>query len=84
MKSITQTLVDPFEVAPGRVTGATGVVATASARLLSPDEVTEWFKQLGGIEQIAFLREVRQPMPWIPDPRDRRWRARGWTDEVLD
>jgi hypothetical protein len=74
MASPTPTLVDPFEVAAPR------------GRLPSIDQITEWFDraELAQVD-IAFrmgpVEEYSEPPPWTPEPVDRRWRARGWTDD---
>ncbi|HEY8039715.1 MAG TPA: hypothetical protein VIF15_07970 [Polyangiaceae bacterium] len=71
MMSATPTLLDPFEVAG---------VAGPRPRLPSFDQLTEWFDRttLGFLEMIE---ESNEPPPWTPEPVDRRWRARGWTDD---
>jgi hypothetical protein len=74
MRSATPTLLDPFEVGAPR------------ARLPSIDQITEWFDRAElALLDVAFgigeVEEYNEPPPWTPEPVDRRWRARGWTDE---
>jgi hypothetical protein len=67
------TLLDPFEIGAPR------------ARLPSIDQITEWFDraELATLD-VAWgfveVEEYNEPPPWTPEPVDRRWRARGWTD----
>jgi hypothetical protein len=76
MMSETRTLLDPFEVAGG-----------ARPRLPSlsvPDQPTEWFDRgaLGfSLSDVALMEELSEVPPWTPEPVDRRWRARGWTND---
>lgn len=66
MMSHTPTLLDPFEIA--------GIA-------------TEWFNRATlplfdlQVEAARDVEELRESPPWTPEPVDRRWRARGWTDE---
>lgn len=74
MTSATPTLLDPFEITAPR------------PRLPSIDELTEWFDraELAVIDvtfQLGPVEEYSEPPPWTPEPVDRRWRARGWTDD---
>ncbi len=74
MTSATPTLLDPFEITAPR------------PRLPSIDEPTEWFDraELAVIDvtfQLGAVEEYSEPPPWTPEPVDRRWRARGWTDD---
>jgi hypothetical protein len=73
MRSATRTLLDPFEIGAPR------------ARLPSIEELTEWFDRaelalLDVTFGIGEVEEYSEPPPWTPEPIDRRWRARGWTD----
>ena len=76
MMSRTRTLLDPFEVSG---------VARIGGRMPSfVDQATEWFDRasLPLIDLIAcVVEEISESPPWTPEPVDRRWRARGWTDE---
>jgi hypothetical protein len=76
MTSHTPTLLDPFEVAGG---------AGPRARMPSfVDQATEWFDRasLPLFELVSrVVEEITESPPWTPEPVDRRWRARGWTDE---
>lgn len=75
MTSATPTLLDPFEICAPR------------PRLPSIDQATEWFDraELALIDDVTFavgpVEEYSEPPPWTPEPVDRRWRARGWTDD---
>ena len=33
------------------------------------------------ISHAALVSEHNEAPPWTPEPIDRRWRARGWTDD---
>jgi hypothetical protein len=44
------------------------------------DEITVPFS----ISHAAIVEESSESPPWTPEPVDRRWRARGWTDSVLE
>ena len=77
MMSHTRTLLDPFEVA-----------ATSLPRPRLPslaEQVTEWFDRATlpflDLHVAGVVEELRESPPWTPEPVDRRWRARGWTDE---
>jgi hypothetical protein len=76
MTSVTPTLLDPFEVA-----------GTGEPRARMPsfvDQATEWFDRasLPLFELLScVVEEITESPPWTPEPVDRRWRARGWTDE---
>jgi hypothetical protein len=86
MMSLTPTLLDPFEVAGGM---------SPRPRLPSLMDPTEWFDRsslpLGRASRpslplldlsTAFeVEESNEAPPWTPEPVDRRWRARGWTDD---
>jgi hypothetical protein len=76
MLSLTPTLLDPFEVAGG---------AGPRPRLPSLHDVTEWFDRaslpLLDLVTAFALEESNEVPPWTPEPVDRRWRARGWTDD---
>jgi hypothetical protein len=67
MMSHTPTLLDPYEVA----------TAVARAPLPSLLEPTEWFDRAA----LFIVEESNEVPPWTPEPVDRRWRARGWTDD---
>ncbi len=76
MTSLTPTLLDPYEVSG----------AAVRPRLPSlVEQPTEWFDRA----TLPFLdvffacdvEELHESPPWTPEPVDRRWRARGWTDE---
>jgi hypothetical protein len=75
MVSHTPTLLDPFEVA--------GISRQPS--LVEQGAVTEWFDRatlpLFDPRVAQDVEELRESPPWTPEPVDRRWRARGWTDE---
>jgi len=81
MMSATRTLLDPFEVA--------GVARPRLPSLAPLDqEATEWFDRgalgfsLSDVAlDVALLEEHSEAPPWTPEPIDRRWRARGWTDD---
>jgi hypothetical protein len=75
MVSNTPTLLDPFEVA-GR-----GPVRPRLPSLL--DQATEWFDRtsLDFLDMPLTVEEYSESPPWTPEPVDRRWRARGWTEE---
>jgi hypothetical protein len=76
MMSDTRTLLDPFEVA--------GVARPRLASLITTEQPTEWFDRgaLGfSISHVALMEEHSEAPPWTPEPVDRRWRARGWTDD---
>jgi hypothetical protein len=79
MMSHRPTLLDPFEVLdPYEVADG----SRPRIRLVSlVEEVTEWFDRASILEELALLEELNQPPPWTPEPVDRRWRARGWTDD---
>jgi hypothetical protein len=76
MMSLTRTLLDPHEVA-----------SRASYRPCLPTLVdeTEWFDRslLPQVDLVTActVEESNEPPPWTPEPVDRRWRARGWTDD---
>ncbi len=76
MMSATRTLLDPFEIA--------GRPRATLPSLSSLDQPTEWFDR-GAIEfrisHAALVEEHNEAPPWTPEPVDRRWRARGWTDD---
>jgi hypothetical protein len=79
MVSLTPTLLDPFEVAgcsPPR---------SRLPSLLDQSTVTEWFDRATlppfDLRATRDVEELRESPPWTPEPIDRRWRARGWTDE---
>lgn len=67
MVSNTPTLLDPFEVAAGGP-------RSPFPSLLEP---TEWFDRA----TLFIVEESNEVPPWTPEPVDRRWRARGWTDD---
>ncbi len=76
MQSATATLLDPFEIA--------GISRPTLPSLVGPDQATEWFDRgaLGfSISHAALVSEHNEAPPWTPEPIDRRWRARGWTDD---
>jgi hypothetical protein len=76
MTSATPTLLDPFEVS--------GVARPRLPSLASVDPPTEWFDRgaLGfSLADVALVEELSEAPPWTPEPVDRRWRARGWTDD---
>ena len=76
MVSHTRTLLDPFEIA------GMGPPRPRSPSLI--DQVTEWFDRasLPFLDAaVAAVQEFNESPPWTPEPVDRRWRARGWTDE---
>ncbi len=85
MMSLTPTLLDPFEVAGGarpRPRLPSFMDAQASS------QATEWFDRatLPMLDMLdlgeAFLvEESNEVPPWTPEPVDRRWRARGWTND---
>ena len=85
MMSATRTLLDPFEVAGvGRATLPTLPNLANLANLAGVDEATEWFDRgaLGfSISHVALMEELTEAPPWTPEPVDRRWRARGWTND---
>jgi hypothetical protein len=76
MTSLTPTLLDPFEVAGGGV---------PRGRLPSfVDQATEWFDRasLPLFELVSrVVEEITESPPWTPEPVDRRWRARGWSND---
>jgi hypothetical protein len=84
MMSLTPTLLDPFEVSGG---------ARPRPRLPSfmdpqaSSQATEWFDRtsLPPMFDLAtpdfLVEESNEVPPWTPEPVDRRWRARGWTDD---
>jgi hypothetical protein len=76
MMSLTPTLLDPFEVAGG---------AGPRKRLPSLMDPTEWFDRSSlpcfDLVSAFDVEESNEPPPWTPEPVDRRWRARGWTDD---
>jgi hypothetical protein len=79
MTSATPTLLDPFEVS-----GAARPRLPSAASLTGVDPPTEWFDRgaLGfALADVALVEELREVPPWTPEPVDRRWRARGWTDD---
>jgi hypothetical protein len=57
--------------------------------LLDPFEIagiaTEWFNRatlpLFNLAVARDVEELSECPPWTPEPVDRRWRARGWTDD---
>jgi hypothetical protein len=75
MRSSIPTLLDPFEIGAPR------------ARLPSIDQITEWFDRAElALLDVAWgfvgeVEEYSEAPPWTPEPVDRRWRARGWTDD---
>jgi hypothetical protein len=76
MMSVTPTLLDPFEIA--------GVPRPRMPSLAGLEQPTEWFDRAMlpfSISHVALVEEINEPPPWTPEPVDRRWRARGWTDE---
>jgi hypothetical protein len=82
MMSLTRTLLDPHEVASR--------VAYRPCLPTLVDE-TEWFDRSSialvtscAVEDLVTacaVEESNEPPPWTPEPVDRRWRARGWTDD---
>ncbi len=80
MMSATRTLLDPFEVS--------GVARPPLPSLVGPEQPTEWFDR-GSLDfslsdlafDVALMEEHSEMPPWTPEPVDRRWRARGWTDD---
>jgi len=84
MMSLTPTLLDPFEVAGGarqrpRLPSLMDLMEAASS------QATEWFDRaslpLIDLGTAFLLEESNEVPPWTPEPVDRRWRARGWTDD---
>lgn len=76
MMSLTPTLLDPFEIA--------GMPRSRLPSLASLDQPTEWFERSAmplSISHVALVEEINEPPPWTPEPVDRRWRARGWTED---
>lgn len=79
MMSATRTLLDPFEVA-----GVARNSLPTLPNLVSVEQPTEWFDRaaLGfSISHVALMEELTEAPPWTPEPVDRRWRARGWTND---
>jgi hypothetical protein len=82
MMSLTPTLLDPFEVAGGlpRQRGRLPSLMEAAT-----SQATEWFDRatlpLLDLGTAFLLEESNEVPPWTPEPVDRRWRARGWTDD---
>jgi hypothetical protein len=76
MTSLTPTLLDPFEIGPGP--------RAPLPSLASLDQPTEWFDRSTfsfSLSHVALVEEITETPPWTPEPIDRRWRARGWTDD---
>lgn len=76
MRSLQPTLLDAYEIA-----GAGGYRPPLPTLV---DQATEWFDRasLPLIDLIAsVVEEITESPVWTPEPVDRRWRARGWTDE---
>jgi hypothetical protein len=76
MNSLTRTLLDPYEVA--------GVPAPRGRMPSLVDQATEWFDRasLPLFDLVArVVEEFTESPPWTPEPVDRRWRARGWTND---
>ena len=76
MNSVTRTLLDPYEVA--------GVPAPRGRLPSLVDQATEWFDRasLPLFDLVALVvEEFTESPPWTPEPVDRRWRARGWTND---
>jgi hypothetical protein len=73
------TLLDPFEI---------GDAGAPRQRLPSlVDQATEWFDRasLPLLDLVAcVVEEISESPVWTPEPVDRRWRARGWTDETSE
>jgi hypothetical protein len=74
MMSLRRTLLDPFEVVDR---------APASSRLFSIEEIAAWFEGIGAIEGTRLV-SVGEPWGRRDDPIDRRWRARGWGDDIYE
>jgi hypothetical protein len=77
MTSVTPTLLDPHEVAYAPRAGFLSLV--------SVDEPTEELDRASvpfSISHVALVEEINEPPPWTPEPVDRRWRARGWSDDA--
>lgn len=74
MTSATPTLMDPFELA----------ARPRLPSLAGSEQPTEWFERgdlPSSIAHAALVIESRESPQWTPEPIDRRWRARGWTDD---
>ena len=70
MRSLTLTLMDPFEVSDE----GSGV-----RRVTNAPDGTHWFDRTEmTFIDIAFVEEVNDPPPWTPEPVDTRWRGRCW------
>jgi hypothetical protein len=79
MVSLTPTLLDPFEVAGG------GRPRPRLPSFMDGSQATEWFDRaslpLLDLGTALLLEESNEVPPWTPEPVDRRWRARGWTED---
>jgi hypothetical protein len=77
MMSLTPTLLDPYEVA--------GSAAPRARQPSLVEQATEWFDRatlpLFDLHVAREVEELRESPPWTPEPVDRRWRARGWSDD---
>jgi hypothetical protein len=80
MMSLTPTLLDPFEVA-----GGTRQRPRLPSLMDAASQVTEWFDRatlpLLDLATAFLVEESNEVPPWTPEPVDRRWRARGWTND---
>jgi hypothetical protein len=82
MMSLTPTLLDPFEVAGG-VRPRPRLPSFMDAQASS--QATEWFDRatlpMFDLDDGFLVEESNEVPPWTPEPVDRRWRARGWTND---
>lgn len=80
MRSLTPTLLDPFELADAEGSGLRRRVPSLQDGLV--DDATLWFDRATlDFVGIALVEEISEAPPWTPEPVDRRWRGRTWADE---
>ena len=73
MRSLTLTLLDPFEL---------GEEGSGVRRVTDGADGTQWFNRAEmTFVDLAFVEEVNDPPPWTPEPVDPRWRGRCWGHE---